>query len=209
VKRGLTQGIIHEIPPGAVARPSYFRSSTNMKWTHAVALAVLAVGLAACTKPKQVQPEATTEAPVDSGAQTSGLGNETGAAAGATAGAMSAAQQQALAALQSRSIVYFGYDSSEIRGEYVSVVAAHAAYLTKYPNARVRLEGHTDERGSREYNIGLGERRAQTVRKALMLQGVGDAQIATVSYGEERPAAEGSDESAYAQNRRVELVQVQ
>jgi peptidoglycan-associated lipoprotein len=209
VKRGRAQGIIHVIAPAAVVRPRHIRSSTNMKWTHAVALAVLAVGLAACTKPKQVQPEATTEAPVDSGAQTSGLGNETGAATGATAGAMSAAQQQALAALQSRSIVYFGYDSSEIRGEYVSVVAAHAAYLTKYPNARVRLEGHTDERGSREYNIGLGERRAQTVRKALMLQGVGDAQIATVSYGEERPAAEGSDESAYAQNRRVELVQVQ
>lgn len=180
-----------------------------MKWTHAVAFAVLAVGLAACTKPKQVQPDTTTEAPADSGIQTSGLGNETAAGTGATAGAMSAAQQQALAALQSRNLVYFGYDSSEIRGEYVNVVAAHAAYLTRYPSARIRLEGHTDERGSREYNIGLGERRAQTVRKALMLQGVGDAQIATVSYGEERPAAEGSDESAYAQNRRVELVQVQ
>jgi peptidoglycan-associated lipoprotein len=89
------------------------------------------------------------------------------------------------------------------------VVAAHAAYLTKFPTARVRLEGHTDERGSREYNIGLGERRAQTVRKALMLQGVSEAQITTVSYGEERPAVEGSDESAHAQNRRVELVQVQ
>jgi len=113
-----------------------------------------------------------------------------------------------LAALQAKNIVYFDYDSSEIKGEYVQVVAAHAAYLAKYPNARVRLEGHTDERGSREYNIGLGERRAQTVRKALMLQGVQEAQITTVSYGEERPAAEGSDEAAYAQNRRVQLVQV-
>ena len=114
-----------------------------------------------------------------------------------------------LAALQSRNIVFFEFDSSEIRADYLSVVAAHAAYLTKFPTARVRLEGHTDERGSREYNIGLGERRAQTVRKALMLQGVSEAQITTVSYGEERPAVEGSDESAYAQNRRVELVQVQ
>ena len=89
------------------------------------------------------------------------------------------------------------------------MVAAHAGYLVKYPAARLRLEGHTDERGSREYNIGLGERRAQSVRKALMLQGVAEAQIATVSYGEERPAVEGSEESAYAQNRRVELVHAQ
>jgi len=79
----------------------------------------------------------------------------------------------------------------------------------KYPTARVRLEGHTDERGSREYNIGLGERRAQTVRRALLVQGVAEAQITTVSYGEERPAVEGSDEAAYAQNRRVELVYAQ
>lgn len=173
-----------------------------MKLTHALALGLLALGLAACQKPKQVQPE-TPSAPADtSGAQTSGVVTE----AGPAFGAMSAAQQQALAALQSRNIVYFEYDSSEIRGEYNAVVAAHADYLKRYTTARVRLEGHTDERGSREYNIGLGERRAQAVRRALTLQGVGDAQIATVSYGEERPAAEGSDESAYSRNRRVELV---
>ena len=70
----------------------------------------------------------------------------------------------------------------------------------------MRLEGHTDERGTREYNIGLGERRAQTVRRALLLQGVAETQVATVSYGEERPAAAGSDEVAWAQNRRVEIV---
>jgi peptidoglycan-associated lipoprotein len=76
----------------------------------------------------------------------------------------------------------------------------------KYPTARLRLEGNTDERGSREYNIGLGERRAQTVRRALMAQGVDDGQVTTVSYGEERPAVPGDDEAAYAQNRRVEFV---
>jgi peptidoglycan-associated lipoprotein len=181
----------------------------TMKWTHAVALALLAVGLAGCSKPKQVQPDTTAQAPVDSGAQTSGLGNETSPSTGATTASMSAAQQQALAALQNRNIVFFEFDSSEIRADYLSVVTAHASYLTRFPTARVRLEGHTDERGSREYNIGLGERRAQTVRKALLLQGVSEAQITTVSYGEERPAVEGSDEAAYAQNRRVELVQVQ
>jgi peptidoglycan-associated lipoprotein len=70
----------------------------------------------------------------------------------------------------------------------------------------VRLEGHTDERGSREYNIGLGERRAQSVRRALLLQGASDAQLSTVSYGEERPAVAGHDEAAWSKNRRVEIV---
>jgi peptidoglycan-associated lipoprotein len=178
-----------------------------MKWTHALAAAVLAFGLAACQKPKQVQPE-PAPAPTEEagGASTSGLGADAGATATTT---MDEAQRQAVAALQARNVVYFDYDSSEIRPEYDAVVTAHAGYLTRYKNARVRLEGHTDERGSREYNIGLGERRAQTVRRALLLQGVLEGQIVTVSYGEERPAAEGSDEAAYAKNRRVELVQVQ
>lgn len=180
-----------------------------MKWTHAVAAAVLALGLAACQKPKQVQPEPTAPVPTETeGASTSGIGTDAGAGA-TTAGAMSEAQRQALAALQARNVVYFEYDSSEIKPEYDAVVTAHAAYLTRFRTARVRLEGHTDERGSREYNIGLGERRAQTVRRALLLQGVQETQIATVSYGEERPAAEGSDESAYGKNRRVELAQAE
>jgi peptidoglycan-associated lipoprotein len=180
-----------------------------MKWNHALAVVLLAFGLAACPKPKQVQPE--TQAPAtttESGAETSGLGNE---AEGANAGAagMGTAQQQALAALKDRSVIYFEYDSSEIRPEYVGVVAAHAAYLSKYPTARARVEGHTDERGSREYNIGLGERRAQAVRRALMLQGAADTQLSTVSYGEERPVGAGSDEAAWTQNRRVEIVYLQ
>jgi len=86
------------------------------------------------------------------------------------------------------------------------VVAAHAKFLGGHAGTRVRLEGHTDERGSREYNIGLGERRAQSVRRALLLQGAADAQISTVSYGEERPAVPGHDEAAWAKNRRVEIV---
>lgn len=181
-----------------------------MKLIQAMAVAVLMVSLAACTKPTQVKPEA--QAPVATapeGAATNALGTEAGAAGGAGGAAALNAQQQALVALAAKRIVYFAYDSSEISPEYVAVVAAHAAYLVKYPAAKIRLEGHTDERGSREYNIGLGERRAQTVRKALMLQGVAEAQIMTVSYGEERPAADGSDEAAYSQNRRVELVHPQ
>lgn len=106
----------------------------------------------------------------------------------------------------SRRVIYFDFDSSEIRGEGTEIVAAHARYLANNPNLKVRLEGHTDERGSREYNIGLGERRAQAVRRALMLQGASETQLSTVSYGEERPSAAGSDESAWAQNRRVEII---
>jgi len=103
-------------------------------------------------------------------------------------------------------IIYFDFDRSDIRPEYATLINTHAKHLASAGGVKVRVEGHTDERGSREYNIALAERRAQAVRRALMLQGAGDAQLTTVSYGEERPAAPGSDESAYEKNRRVELV---
>ncbi len=176
-----------------------------MKLMHVLAIAVLSLGLAACQKPVKPDTVAGSSAAADTGAQASGV--ETSGTTGA--GAVLTAQQQALAELKQKSVVYFDFDSSEIDQQYVPVVAAHAAYLVKYPTARVRLEGHTDERGSREYNIGLGERRAQTVRRALLVQGVAEAQITTVSYGEERPAVAGSDEAANAQNRRVEFVYAQ
>jgi peptidoglycan-associated lipoprotein len=103
-------------------------------------------------------------------------------------------------------LIYFDFDSAEIRPEFVSVIGAHAHAIAANASIHVRLEGHTDERGSPEYNVGLGERRAQAVRRALMLQGVSEAQIATVSYGEERPAVPGQTEEAWAKNRRVEFV---
>jgi peptidoglycan-associated lipoprotein len=103
-------------------------------------------------------------------------------------------------------VIYFEYDQSDFRADGREVIDAHAKYLAAHPEVKIRLEGHTDERGSREYNIGLGERRSQSVRRAMMLQGVGDSQIQTVSYGEERPAMAGSDDDAQSQNRRVEIV---
>lgn len=103
-------------------------------------------------------------------------------------------------------VVYFEFDRSDIRVDFNEMLAAHGGYLASNPNASVRLEGHADETGSREYNIGLGERRAQSVRRVLMLQGASASQLSTVSYGEERPAALGSDEESYRLNRRVELV---
>ena len=102
-------------------------------------------------------------------------------------------------------IIYFEFDSSEVRSEDQDLVAAHAISLNENSRKNVRLEGHADERGSREYNIGLGERRAQAVRQILMIQGVSASQIQTVSFGEERPVSMGSSDSDHAENRRVEI----
>jgi peptidoglycan-associated lipoprotein len=87
-----------------------------------------------------------------------------------------------------------------------ATLEAHAAYLGSHPNVTVRLEGHTDERGAREYNLALGERRALSIRQILMLQGASVNQFEVTSYGEERPAVDGSDESIWSQNRRVEII---
>ncbi|HEX7030916.1 MAG TPA: peptidoglycan-associated lipoprotein Pal [Gammaproteobacteria bacterium] len=105
-------------------------------------------------------------------------------------------------------IVYFEFDRSDIPAEHLATLDAHARYLIENPDVKIRLEGHADERGSREYNIGLGDRRAQAVRRILLFQGVANDQVSTVSYGEERPAVEGHTDEAYARNRRVEIVYV-
>ncbi|MDT8387079.1 MAG: peptidoglycan-associated lipoprotein Pal [Thiogranum sp.] len=108
----------------------------------------------------------------------------------------------------SQRVIYFAFDSSDIAEQDRALVAAHANFLAANPDVVVSLEGHTDERGAREYNIGLGDHRAQSVRRMLEVQGAAPAQISTVSYGEEKPAVEGHDESAWSMNRRVELVYV-
>jgi peptidoglycan-associated lipoprotein len=170
-----------------------------MRRTVLILLVTAALGLAACSsKPKR----ADTAAGAATGAQTSGA-DSANAAAGAEEGAAAAGPMSGTLA---RRIIYFDFDSSEIKAEGTEIVAAHARYLAANPTVRVRLEGHTDERGSREYNIGLGERRAQSVRRALLLQGASEGQLSTVSYGAERPVAAGSSEAAWQQNRRVEIV---
>ena len=139
------------------------------------------------------------------GATQSGAGEGAGVAANAGTVGNSGGSGASAPAGVAR-LVYFDFDSAEIRPEFVAVIAAHAHAIAANASIRVRLEGHTDERGSPEYNIGLGERRAQAVRRALLLQGVGEAQVATVSYGEERPAVSGQTEADWAKNRRVEFV---
>ncbi len=108
----------------------------------------------------------------------------------------------------SNRVVYFDYDSDVVRSQDQETLRAHGEYLAKNPNLTLRLAGHTDERGSREYNLALGERRALSVRQILMLQGASIDQFQVTSFGEERPAEEGSDEYAWSQNRRVELIYV-
>ena len=104
--------------------------------------------------------------------------------------------------LLSTKTIYFDFDQSTIRSEFIDVLRAHAAYLNTNRSSNVLIEGHADERGSREYNIALGERRANTIKRFLQAEGVSAAQIDTISYGEERPVALGQGEASWAQNRR-------
>lgn len=102
-------------------------------------------------------------------------------------------------------IVYFDYDSSVIKPEFQPVIEAHARYIKLNQGRKVAIEGHTDERGGREYNLALGQKRAEAVRTALGLLGVTDSQVEAVSFGKEKPAVQGSDDDAMARNRRAEI----
>ncbi len=108
--------------------------------------------------------------------------------------------------LLSKRVIYFDFDKSDVKSEYRAIVAAHAAYVSSHRSARVTLEGHADERGTREYNLGLGERRGNAVSGLLSAAGAMGSQLDTVSYGEERPVCRVSDENCWWQNRRVEIV---
>jgi peptidoglycan-associated lipoprotein len=176
-----------------------------------VSIACLFAGaalLAGCPKKN------TTVEPPIAGSQVAGSANPNGEGAstsatplGGDSNGMGGAQGGAGPAGPAESrIIYFDFDKSDIKPEFAGIVTANAQYLTAHPGAKLKLEGNTVERGTREYNIGLGERRAQAVRRALMLQGASENQLTTVSFGAERPAVEGDDESAWSKNRRVELV---
>jgi peptidoglycan-associated lipoprotein len=178
-----------------------------MKRLLAIGLLVCGAALlAGCPKKPTVSEPASTGSQVPASSATNGTGNgpstsvspygsDTGANGGPGANGPLAGR-----------VVYFDFDKAEIKPEYADLITTFAKNLVAHPNLKLRLEGNTDERGTREYNIGLGERRAQAVRRALMLQGVPEGQLTTVSFGAERPAVEGDDESAWSQNRRVELV---
>ena len=161
----------------------------------------LALSVFGCSKETKeetaaVEDHTAAAAPADTGAQAHGTGTSEQAG--------KSALDDPNSPLATR-VIYFEYDSSEVLPQYRSVVEAHAAYLAGNPNTIVTLEGHADERGSREYNLALGERRANAIKSQMTLLGAKDGQIHTVSYGEERPAVEGHDEAAWSKNRRVEI----
>jgi len=168
-----------------------------------VVMLIACLGVVACASKHAKTTTQPSASEAGAGSAASGAGGANAANAGQNADDESPGPQ---AGLLAKRVIYFDFDSSEIKGDGTDIVAAHAKYLANNASARVRLEGHTDDRGSREYNIGLGERRAQSVRRALLLQGASEAQLSTVSYGAERPAVAGHDEAAWAKNRRVEIV---
>ena len=168
-----------------------------MSYFKLFALAAISFLLAGCPQNTIPDPDPTdTTYGEDAGASTDGMGNDPYGDGefmdDPTAGELGM-------------VIYFEFDSSEVRAADQDLVSRHAMHLSQNAGGQVRLEGHADERGSREYNIGLGERRAQAVRQMLLIQGVSADQISTVSFGEERPVGFGSSESDYAQNRRVEF----
>lgn len=140
--------------------------------------------------------------PLEDGSDASAIafGDETGAAQSAQA-----MLDEADSALSNR-VIYFEFDSAKINEDSLSRLEAHGSFIASNGNVSVRLEGHSDERGSREYNIALGDRRAQSVRRVLLFQGASVDQLETISYGEEQPAMSGHTEDAWSKNRRVEIV---
>ncbi len=168
-------------------------------------IVTLSLGLGGCPKKPTTVPEAGADT---SSSQDGSTGETTDGQVGQGQGLPGAGGIGAEGAAPTgvANVIYFELDQSDIRPEFAALITSHARHLASHGSTKVRLEGHTDERGSREYNIALAERRAQSVRRALMLQGATDGQLTTVSYGEERPAAEGADESAYEKNRRVEII---
>ncbi|CAX58842.1 MULTISPECIES: peptidoglycan-associated lipoprotein Pal [Erwinia] len=160
-------------------------------------LALPVIAVAACSSHKN-----------NNNDQTNGMGDGANANSGMNSGNMSSDEQARLQMqeLQKNNIVYFGLDKYDIQSEFAQMLDAHANFLRSNPSYKVTVEGHADERGTPEYNIALGERRATAVKMYLQGKGVSADQISIVSYGKEKPAVLGHDESAYAKNRRAVLV---
>jgi len=178
---------------------------------NALAVLLVVTFVTACSGPsKSTVDEGPGSTVAGGGASSSGVGEGGMGQGGVMDGsAMGGSALGGPNASQENRVVYFDFDRFDVKPEYNAMLQAHGRYLSSNPTARLRLEGHADERGSREYNIGLGEKRAQAVRNVLLLQGAVADQITTVSFGEERPAVIGSDEEAWTLNRRVEIVYAQ
>ena len=157
---------------------------------------MLVAGVAACAKKAVKPPPPQPEIAPSASTSTEPMDNS---------GRYTAGSLDTDSCLRQR-VLYFDLDKSEIRPEFQAQISCHAAYLKQFPQARVTLEGNTDERGSREYNLGLGERRGNAVQGALSAAGASSSQLNVTSYGEERPVCRQHDESCWSKNRRVEIV---
>lgn len=166
-------------------------------------VAALAMVLAGCGSNVKLDPPiqgSDTTATTGSGADSQGAGQSTVTQVQAGGAGSDAAGPAGV-----ERVIYFDYDSFSVKPEYQGMVDQHARFLQSNKGRSISLEGNTDERGSREYNLALGQKRAEAVRRAMTLVGASDAQIEAVSFGEEKPAVQGSSEDAYAKNRRVEI----
>jgi peptidoglycan-associated lipoprotein len=170
--------------------------------------AVMAALIAGCsTQPSAPVDDQSTAAAAAAAAKdgTTTSGTTTSGISGTATGTGANPLKDPNNVLSKRSI-YFEFDSFVVEDKYKALIDAHAKYLSANRSAKVTLQGHTDERGSREYNIALGQKRADAVKRAMTLMGVQDVVIETVSYGKEKPKREGHDEAAWAENRRVDIV---
>lgn len=169
----------------------------------------LAALFSACTPGTKPDAESTGAAGEGSGAQVGTIGGDSSLAGTALEGKIISYEKNAIndpKNILSIKTIYFDYDSSDIGEENIEVLKHHGKYLSLHTDVNMRLEGHTDERGAREYNVALADRRAQAVKRLLLFQGASASQITIISYGEEKPAAFGHDEEAWKLNRRAELV---
>ncbi len=175
--------------------------------TTATKLALIAGLLAAagCAKKK---PAVLPPAPVDNSMPTDPNAGQNGGMDTATGAGLPGSQEDFRRSVSSDTVL-FGLDGFDIDADARAILDTQAQWLQRYPNVRITVEGHCDERGTREYNLALGERRANAAKNYLAARGIDSARITTISYGKERPAAMGSDEGSYAQNRRAVTVTVQ
>jgi peptidoglycan-associated lipoprotein len=165
--------------------------------TRILIAATVCVALAACTKKVKEEP------PVDTGRDTTGA--TTGPLPDTRAGRYSPSDLDTDSCLRQR-VIYFDFDQDTLKPEFQAAIGCHAKYLRDRPEARMTLEGNADERGTREYNLGLGERRGNAVSAAIQGNGGSASQMTTISYGEERPTCADSTEECWSRNRRVEIV---
>ena len=190
----------------------------NRLWKYSLAAlaATTLVVLTGCSSTPEATPKvedrnattSTVTPNTGSDASTSGVGTAGSSIATVTAGGSAGAGNSALRDPKSplsRREIFYDYDSFIVKDEYKPLLEAHAAYLKNNRNARIKVEGNTDERGSREYNLALGQKRSESVKRVLTLLGVSESQIDTVSLGEEKPRNPASNEAAYAENRRCDL----